>query len=460
LGATTPKERTEAGRRPAFRFEDHAERWEEMMATRATNGAGEASGRNPFRNRRWHDDYPEVGTGPIAVEPYISTEFFARERELVFQRSWLNVGRVEQIPGPGDFIVKDIAVCGTSIVVARDKSGAINAFHNVCSHRLNKLVWEDKGTCNGFKCRFHGWAYKLDGKLTGVPGEAGFFDLDKKALGLKPVSVDVWQGFIFINLDTAPTQTLTEYLGEWGERLSAYPFTEYSAVAHQWRMELNCNWKLVKDAFKEAYHVPFIHKTSLRDSFSGAKNPLGHLLHVELYPLHHRASAARSMDYRPRPVEGLAFQYGGFLMPDNSSEYRPVPGTNPSGREEWLIDVNGIFPNMMLDPQQNSYFTYHMWPLAVDRTLWEVTAYFPEPQNAAQRFSQEYGRVIFRDVILEDGSTLEKTQSVLASGARTHFLFQDEELMLRHDNNVLHSVMAVGGDTAKADGRRETPYVA
>src|SRR3546814_4825902 len=119
-----------------------------------------------------------------------------------------------------------------------------------------------------------------------------------------------------------------------------------------------------------------MHKTSLRDSFSGAKNPLGHLLHIELYPLHHRASAARSMDYRPQPVEGLAFQYGGFLMPDNTVEYRPLPGTNPSARKEWLIDVNGIFPNMMLDPQQNSYFTYHMWPLAVNWTLWEATAYF------------------------------------------------------------------------------------
>lgn len=429
------------------------------MAARTGNGAG-AAGRNPFRNTRWHDDYPDLGTAPIAVEPYISQAFFERERDLVFRRAWLNIGRVEQIARPGDFLVKDIAICRTSVVVVRDRNGAINAFHNVCSHRLNKLVWEDSGTCTGFKCRFHGWAYKLDGKLTGVPGEAGFHDLDKKRLGLKPVAVDVWQGFIFINLDERPSQTLAEYLGAWGEAVGNYPFAEISATAHQWRMELNCNWKLVKDAFKEAYHVAYIHRASLRDSFTGPKNPLGHLCAVELFPLHHRASAVMNADYRPRPVEELAFQHGAFLMPDGSLPREALPGTNPAGHDEWLIDVNGIFPNMLLDPQRGSYFTYHIWPLAVDRTLWEVTAYFPKPENAAQRFSQEYGRVIFRDVILEDGATLEQTQSVLASGARDHFLFQDEEALLRHDSNVLHSVIAAGGDMAKADGRREARYAA
>lgn len=102
-----------------------------------------------------------------------------------------------------------------------------------------------------------------------------------------------------------------------------------------------------------------------------------------------------------------------------------------------MLDINGVFPNYILDLAESGYFTYTIWPLAVDRTIWEVRTYLPKPSNAGQRFAQEFNRIIFRDTIMEDGSTLEQTQTVLASGAKKHFVFQDEELLLRHDNKVL-----------------------
>jgi carnitine monooxygenase subunit len=86
--------------------------------------------------------------------------------------------------------------------------------------------------------------------------------------------------------------------------------------------------------------------------------------------------------------------------------------------------------------------------MAVDRTLWEVCAYFPRPRNAAERFSQEHARVTYRDLIMEDASTMENTQSVIASGAKTHFNFQDEEILLRHDNKILAEYMGVGNGRA------------
>ena len=51
---------------------------------------------------KWHDRYPELGTGPIPVEPYISREYFEKEREYIFRKVWLNIGRIEQIRRPGD----------------------------------------------------------------------------------------------------------------------------------------------------------------------------------------------------------------------------------------------------------------------------------------------------------------------------------------------------------------------
>src|SRR5579859_4546315 len=110
--------------------------------------------------QRWHNLYPELGTGPVPIEPYVSQDYFERERALIFRKVWLNVARVEQLPRPGDYLVKDLAVCKTSILIVRGKDGVIRAFHNMCSHRGNKIVAGGSGNCPGlFTCKFHGWTY-------------------------------------------------------------------------------------------------------------------------------------------------------------------------------------------------------------------------------------------------------------------------------------------------------------
>ena len=82
--------------------------------------------------KKWHDQHPELGTAPVPIEPYISQEYFNLERERIFRKVWLNVGREEEIPQPGDYLVKDLPVCGASILLVRGKDGRLRAFHNVC----------------------------------------------------------------------------------------------------------------------------------------------------------------------------------------------------------------------------------------------------------------------------------------------------------------------------------------
>ena len=107
----------------------------------------------------WHDAYPELGTEPIPIEPCISAEYFELERERIYKQTWLNVGRIEQLPRPGDYFVKDLPVCNTSVLLTRSRDGSIHAFHNMCSHRGNKIVWDHKGSCQNLTCKFHGWSY-------------------------------------------------------------------------------------------------------------------------------------------------------------------------------------------------------------------------------------------------------------------------------------------------------------
>ena len=414
-----------------------------MSATATTNANGSATPQPPPRTGRdkWTGRYPHLGTGPLPADVFTSKEQFELEREHIFKKVWLNVGRIEQLPNAGDFFVFDIAMCETSILVVRGADGAVRAFHNMCSHRGNKVCWDRAGNRNNFTCKFHGWVYGLDGELRHVPDEEHFFDFQRGDHGMAPVACDVWEGFIFINVDPEPDETLAEYLGGMGESLTGYPFGEFSGACASWSTEVRANWKAVKDAFQETYHVAFLHKTSIPDSFTGPANPHQHILDLRLYPRHGSASLWGNAQIQPSPAAAIAFRHGAFLLRQDFDAGNLPPSVNPTDEKDWVLDLNVIFPCFFVDVSEGSYFTHNFWPLDVDRTIWTSTQYFPKPETAGQRYNQEYGHVLFRDIILEDGNTLEQTQSMLRSGAKTEFPIQDEEILVRHGHYVVDQMI-------------------
>ena len=112
-------------------------------------------------------------------------------------------------------------------------------------------------------------------------------------------------------------------------------------------------------------------------------------------------------------------------------------GMNPTRNPIWAFDSYYLFPNFSIFVFDGMFFTYHFWPLAVDRTVWETKTYYPAAANAGQHFSQEYAKCALRDTWLEDLSTLENIQSTLSSGAKTHFILQDQEILVRHSYKVV-----------------------
>ena len=392
---------------------------------------------------KWHDRYPELGTGPIPIEPYVSREYFEQERERIFRKVWLNVGRVEQIPQPGDYFVKDLAVCNTSILVVRGKDGTIRAFHNMCSHRGNQLVWDDEGTCQNFTCKFHGWTYALDGSLRHITDERNFFDLKKETLGMTPVSVDTWEGFICINVDSEPKQTLQEYVGEeLGESIKGYPFDEISTNRFSWHTDVNANWKVAKDAFQEVYHIPTLHRRIIGDVYASKSNPYANALDFTLFSPHGRVSLAANPERKPTRIESMVSGFGSTVLQQNNSAEEELPtGVNPTRFPHWSFDGLALFPNCLIYVSKGTYLTHIFWPLAENKTRWEIRTYSPRAKTLAGRFSQEYGKVSFRDTLLEDGSTLEKTQKMLSSGAKKEIVLQDEELLIRQQHHVIETFL-------------------
>jgi len=221
----------------------------------------------------WTEHYPQLGTAPVNYEDSISPEFYELERKAIFNKTWLNVGRVEQVSRTGSYFTKELDCAGTSVVVVKDKDGEVRAFHNICRHRGNKLVWNDfpreetSGTCRQFTCKYHGWRYDLDGALNFVQQESEFFDFDKADYGLASVQTEVWEGFIFVNLDPENTTSVRDYLGGLGAGIEGYPFGEMTQV-YKYRANVGSNWKLFIDAFAEFYHAPVLHAKQATDEES------------------------------------------------------------------------------------------------------------------------------------------------------------------------------------------------
>jgi phenylpropionate dioxygenase-like ring-hydroxylating dioxygenase large terminal subunit len=394
----------------------------------------------------WTEHYPDLGTGPVDYEDSISPEFYELERKAIFNKTWLNVGRVEDVPRAGSYFTRELECAGTSIVVVRDKSGEVHAFHNICRHRGNKLVWNDfpreetSGTCRQFTCKYHGWRYDLEGALTFVQQESEFFDLDKADYGLAPVQTEVWEGFIFVNLDPDNTTSVREYLGDMGAGLEGYPFGEMTQ-AYKYRAHVGSNWKLFIDAFAEFYHAPVLHAKQATDEEARKLQGYGYeALAYEIDGPHSQVSSWGGMSppkdpSMVKPIENVLRSglFGPWDRPDIDG-LDPLPeGLNPAKHQAWGVDSYVLFPNfMLLVWAPGWYLTYHYWPTSFNSHIFEGNLYFVPPKNATERLRQELAAVTFKEYALQDGNTLEATQSMIESRAVTKFPLGDQEILLRH----------------------------
>lgn len=394
----------------------------------------------------WTEHQPGLGTGPISYEDSISPEFFELERKAIFERTWLNVGRVEQLPRPGSYFTKELHAARTSLIVTRDLDGQLRAYHNICRHRGNKLVWQDfpreetSGACRQFTCKYHGWRYALDGACTFVQQESEFFDLDKSDYGLVPVQVDEWEGFIFVNLDATNTLPVRTYLGRFAAGLEGYPFGELTQV-YKYRADVNSNWKLYIDAFAEFYHAPVLHSKQYTEDEARKLMGYGYEgLYYDLDGPHGMQSSWGGMappkdPNMVKPTERVlrSGNFGAWDRPDIAG-LDPLPaGVNPARQPAWGLDSYVFFPNFMVVVWAPGwYLTYHYWPTAYNRHIFEGTLYFAPAKTARDRMRQELAAVTFKEFGLQDCNTLEATQSMLESRVIREFPLNDQEMLLRH----------------------------
>jgi glycine betaine catabolism A len=398
----------------------------------------------------WTQHYPDLATGPVSYEDSISPEFYELEREAIFKRAWLNVGRVEQLPRNGSYFTKELAVANTSIVVVRDMDGEVRAFHNICRHRGNKLVWTDNpreessGSCRQFVCKYHGWKYDLDGACVFAQQESEFFDLDKADYGLVSVHCDVFAGFIFVNLAREPRQPLREYLGPMLLGIEDYPFHEMTD-RYAFRVECRANWKVFSDAFMEFYHAPVVHLGQHPRHLRTMINEGGYEApYYQIEGPHGVVTTAGSLhrgwEMPPENVKpaDIATRSGLFGPWDTTDLGKLPPGINPGGVHPWGLSSFQFFPNFaILIWEAGWYNTHTFWPTSHNSLMFEGNVYSVPAKSASERVGREMAAVAFKEYSLQDANTLEATQMGLEARVVDRFPLNDQEVLVRNFHQVV-----------------------
>lgn len=189
---------------------------------------------------------------------YYDADHYERELEAIWYRDWVCVGRAEEVPNAGDFVVRKIGT--QSLIVTRDKDDGIRVFYNTCRHRGSVLCTKENGRfANGrIICPYHTWTYSLAGELVATPVRIESDDFRLSDYSLYDVHVDHWGGFVFVNLSDEPEKSLKDFMAGADERLANWPLEEMVSV-HQEVKPLQCNWKLFWENFVECYHCPRHH---------------------------------------------------------------------------------------------------------------------------------------------------------------------------------------------------------
>jgi phenylpropionate dioxygenase-like ring-hydroxylating dioxygenase large terminal subunit len=356
-----------------------------------------------------------VMENPVAV--YHQPDHLAREQEVLFRRYPLVVGHVDQVRNPGDFFTDGLA--GTPVVVVRGDGGELGAFHNVCRHRGARVEEAACGNRHRFTCPYHAWSYDRQGKLRAVPDDDGFPGLDREARGLVALPVAERHGLVWVHPTPGAEMDLAAHLGGLDDELSSFGLDGY-VLDRTEVLRQPFNWKLVVDGFLEAYHLRFLHRTTIGPYIRSNFTP------TETFGSNLRMIAARaSFDGElDRPAEDVDFLAN-------------------------VAMIYVLFPNTVLVWQSDHFECWTAFPDRSDpsSTVMRASLFAPERATTAdqQLHWDKNWKVLMDTVLNEDFRVARSMQEGFASGAQSHVLFGRNEPALQHYHKELAAVCSPPG---------------
>lgn len=425
----------------------------------------------------------------ISTDRYTSIEIQDREKEKIWTKVWQVAGRADELPEAGDW--KVYSIFDQSFVIVRGRDNKLRGFINACRHRGNILCDKKKGHSGRFTCPYHLWTYGLDGKLLAVARPDLVGDIDKGEHGLVEVPVDTFAGFIFINPDQE-AQPLAEFLGEEViSRLSAYKLDEMTPVGMDVREALDCNWKVVLDAFSEGYHIIGVHPELLsvidleagnsRHGFFGDHG-------MAVSPFEVKRTQECSVEEQIEGIRNLPSTFPSVaevlpLFEQMVNEHRQADGTVvfPEGttvrtllqqatratltakgmdvsalEDDQMSDNQGwfLFPNFFMTIRAGEANTIIAYPHPSgdpNRCIWHVTAYMWLPEAVRSEYRVEPIEVTEPNsypyflALQQDYEQMPRQQQGLRNHGLGHMSLIHEELSIARFHSVLDRYLATNG---------------
>lgn len=338
---------------------------------------------------------------------YTSADVVALERERIFTREWLCVGREEKLPRPGDFFLAEIA--GESVIVVRGVDGRIRAFFNVCRHRSTRMCLQAAGHFSGsIQCPYHAWTYGLDGTLLAARNMTQVDGFERSDYPLHQAAVALFEGFLFVNLARDPISFERQFAALIG-RFSQWDIgtlREARTIAY----DLACNWKLVFQNYSECYHCPLVHPQldKLSASDSGRND------------LHKGAFLGGFSELRAH----------GASLTTSGATTRPPLG-EVGGADLDRVYYYTIFPSMLLSLHRDYVMVHYVKPLGADRTQVECSWLFDQKTMKTPGFDCS-DAVDFWDLTnRQDWKVNELTHLGLTSRVSTPGRYSNAEALLR-----------------------------
>jgi phenylpropionate dioxygenase-like ring-hydroxylating dioxygenase large terminal subunit len=325
---------------------------------------------------------------------YHDPEFLGAETRAFLRAAPQPVCHDSEIAQPGEW--RSLEYLGTSVIVIRGDDGEVRAFANVCRHRGSRLVDGEAGCARVLTCPYHAWSYARDGRLVGVPQRGQYPGLDPDQLGLVPVALESWHGFLFVTLEPPSTSLGTggaplvaSMMAPYEAEVAPYRFADLRPIGRVTMRTRALNWKTIADNYSDGLHIP-----------------IGHPGLTRLFGRGYRISADEHVDRMEgdlveRPSDNPSERTYQKYLPE--AEHLPV-----SHRRKWLYYK--LFPNVAFDIYPDQVDFMQFLPVSATETVIREISYALPDSRREMRACRYLNWRINRRVNEEDTELITRVQ--------------------------------------------------
>ncbi|MEP4146464.1 MAG: aromatic ring-hydroxylating dioxygenase subunit alpha [Halioglobus sp.] len=345
---------------------------------------------------------------------YLDDDVFELEREHIFMREWLCVGREEETPNAGSHQVLDLY--GESVLLLRNNDGDLRAFYNVCRHRGARLCRADGAsdshgvTLGGgvmgsrrIVCPYHAWTYSLDGDLQRAPHLEADTEIDLSEFSLYPVAVVSWGGFVFVHLTPEKASDFHAQIETTTRQFQRYPLEELR-IGHSISYQVAANWKVICENYNECYHCGPVHPEL-----------------CEVVPIFKRRGGA-DLDWD----RGIPHRDGAVTFTaSGTTERRMFPGLNADEQVRHKGDL--VYPNLFLSASSDHVAVFVLQAKSANKTTIDCHFLFESHEMSKPDFDPADAVDFWHKVNCQDWAICERVQQGMKSRVHEAGIFSPME---------------------------------